>query len=337
MSDPEEIRWFRYGSARWALVILFTCLGIWIPLLVIIEGAAHRSGVAIVLGTMLLALCLTGAAGMLRAGIGVTPDQVLIRNGMGITEAIPWRKVARFEVRPASSRSAGQIDVVGTDGQRRSTTACHAGGRSRREALIAGWQLVSALEAERIKYSPGAAAAASSPVPRPALPPWTPRGHWVPRVLSSVALLAVIAGTAWAGSSAANSLGDAFRAADGVGTPGYFIPQSGLCDRCQVSGEFRLPDGTVTHHDVTLNDAGSGVQIGVPVPARDTGGGIYPASDPSAWGLPMALMVASYCTAALFAAVAITRLFRRRPLQDLTADAAPAGDAQGWPEAPSRA
>lgn len=332
MPDPGEIRWFRYGSARWALAITLAGLGIWIPLTIIIDGSANRSGVAIVLGAILLLVCLMGAYGMLRAGIGVTPDQVLIRSGIGTTEAIPWSKVARFEVRVDTGRTSGLIDVFGTDGQRRSTFGCVAGGSSRRETLIAGWQLVSALEAERLKHAPGAAATASSPVPRPALPPWTPRGHWVPRVLGSVALLVIIAGTAWLGSWALGSLGPAFRAADAVGTLGYFIPQSGGCGRCSWSGEFRLPDGTVTLRNVTLNDAGSGVRIGLPVPARDTGDGIYPASDPGAWGPAMAVMVESYCTAALFAAVGIAPLFRRRTFQHLTGDTTPA-----WSDAPSRA
>jgi hypothetical protein len=58
----------------------------------------------------------------------------------------------------------------------------------------------------------------------------------------------------------------------------------------------------------------------VPVPARDTGdsGGVFPANDPGAWGAPMSQMVVAYSLAALFAAVGIAQLFRRRALQRLT-------------------
>lgn len=198
-----------------------------------------------------------------------------------------------------------------------------AEGWSRRETLIARWRLVSVLEDERLKHGPGAAAADSSPVRRPALPPWSPWRHWALRVLASVALLGIMAGAVWSGSTALNSLGPAFRAADGAGTPGYFIPQSGGClgrGGCHWYGEFRLPGGTVTRRDITLNDGGSDIRIGGPVPARDTGdsGGVFLANDPGAWGAPMSQMVVAYSLAALFAAVGIAQQFRRRALQRLT-------------------
>lgn len=56
-------------------------------------------GGLVIVGAVLLLVCVTGAYGALRSGIGVTSDQVLIRSGIGTTQAVPWSKVARFEVR----------------------------------------------------------------------------------------------------------------------------------------------------------------------------------------------------------------------------------------------
>lgn len=100
MSDSREIRWFRYGGARWALAITIASLGVLAPLRFVIGGIAMPGGGGLVIvGAVLLLVCVTGAYGALRSGIGVTSDQVLIRSGIGTTQAVPWSKVARFEVR----------------------------------------------------------------------------------------------------------------------------------------------------------------------------------------------------------------------------------------------
>jgi hypothetical protein len=310
---------------------LLVFLGICFPLRFIIEGIA-RPGLApfVILGAILLPVCLMGAYGMMRSGIGLSPDRVLIRSGFGTTRALPWSEVARFKVRTNKSRTDGLTEVIGTDGRRRWTFGCMPGGWSRRETLIARYRLLRTLEDERLKHVPEGAAADRPPVRRPVLPPWSPLRHWVPRVLGSVALLGLIAGSAWFASDALSSLGPAFRAADGLGTRGYFIPQSGGCSRgCSWFGEFRLPNGTVTLRGASLNDAGR-VRIGVPVPARDTGG-VYPANAAGAWGDPLATIVEGYSSAALFAAVGIAQLTRRRARRRRTADTSPA-----WPDAPSR-
>jgi hypothetical protein len=307
-------------------------LGLFLPLGFIIQGIA-RDGLfpLVIVGAILLPLCLMGAYGIMRSGIGLTPDRVLIRSGFGTTRALPWSEVARFEVRMDKSRTEGLVDVVGTDGRRRSTFGCMPGGWSRRETLIAHYRLLRILEDERLKHVPEAAADDRRPVRRPVLPPWSPLRHWTPRVLGSVALLALIAGSAWVASAALSSLGPAFRASHGQGTRGYFIPQSGGCGRgCSWYGEFRLPNGTVTLRGTSLNDGGRDVQIGVPVPALDSGA-VYPANDPGAWGYPLATTVEGYSTAALFAAVGIARLTRRRARKRLAVDMSP-----GWPDAPSR-
>jgi hypothetical protein len=102
---------------------------------------------------------------------------------------------------------------------------------------------------------------------------------------------------------AVTGLGPAIRAARGEGTLGYFLPQRETTGKGATwYGEFRLPDGTVTLRNASIEDLPvSAMQAGVPVAARDTGHpeatfppgpqAVFPRNDPGAWHLPANLAV----------------------------------------------
>jgi len=123
--------------------------------------------------------------------------------------------------------------------------------------------------------------------------------------------------------SAGANVGLAFRAADGAGTPGSFIPQSKTCGKssCTWYGEFRLPDGRVARTDVTIADTASGdLHAGLPVAAADVGdddtssggtGVVFPAHDPGAWSSNVADLVRSGGVAVLLASLLAGQVVRR--------------------------
>jgi len=61
----------------------------------------------------------------------------------------------------------------------------------------------------------------------------------------------------------------AAQAAEGHGTPGYFVSVQG------ARGEFRLPDGKITRQNVSFAGSASGLSPGAVVPALDTGDVTY--------------------------------------------------------------
>ncbi|HEX3957414.1 MAG TPA: hypothetical protein VHZ03_12395 [Trebonia sp.] len=69
-------------------------------------------------GAALVAAIAAWARVPLRAGIGVTPDRILIRTAMGDTTAVPWAQVSGFEGGKGSSTrdSEGTVYVLTSGG-----------------------------------------------------------------------------------------------------------------------------------------------------------------------------------------------------------------------------
>jgi hypothetical protein len=123
---------------------------------------------------------------------------------------------------------------------------------------------------------------------------------------------------------AVTALGPSIRAGRGEGTIGYFIPQQETTGRGAAwYGEFRLPDGTVTVRNASIEDlAASAVHSGVPVPARDPGSSeatfppgtqaVFPRRDPGAWHLPVNLAVMAVWSYAWALALIIRQGTRQR-------------------------
>lgn len=121
--------------------------------------------------------------------------------------------------------------------------------------------------------------------------------------LAGIAFIVLLAVGALPLYFAVTGLGPAIRAARGEGTLGYFIPQRETTGGGAAwYGEFRLPDGTATLRNATMEDLPvSAMQVGVPVAARDGGDSegtflpgtqaVFPRTGPGAWHLPAIMAV----------------------------------------------
>lgn len=285
-------RWYRTGHDRWALVVVGIVAGAFFGVPLLVDGIAHAGIPAVVAGAVVLLLAALLTYGILRAGIGVTPTHILIRSISGSTRAVPWPEVAGFGY-TGTGRGRG-YRVLGRDGQRWSTMGCSPVGWNREEDKLAEWRVTRALEDARLAANPAAVSEVPSAPPEPARDPWWRRQGR--RLFIDTMLTGFLVLVGWLAWSAASTVGVAFRAAGGAGTPGYFVPQSKLCypkTGCTWYGEFRLSDGRVARADVTIADTGSGdLSKGAPVAATDVGdddtseggsGVVFPAHDPGAW------------------------------------------------------
>jgi hypothetical protein len=304
-------RWYRGGEYRSSLLFVAAVAGLGFGGVLIVSGVLTEGGAgAVVYGAVLVTLTLVGLWTTGRAGIGVTARYVLIRGMTGRTTRVPWEEVERFSVArvwgiPGARFRLRVITVIGPDGEWWYTLGCTTSTWTRASTE----RLLHALEGER---PPRDSAAGSPPAPpggaqapgaNSTLPPSSPqpsgarqpaaRGWlppWVAAALRTVQLIVgLVAVTAFLligitiikGGLA--RYGQALQAGRGQGTVGFFVPTVTCDGGCDQDGEFRLPDGRVIARDIALNDEDTlDVQAGVPVPALDIGGTIYPLHDTSA-------------------------------------------------------
>lgn len=293
MSDTARVRWYRHGGNRLAASILISLLGLF-PAWLVIFGIGHPPRwTYLVTGTVLAAAIALLACLPLRAGIGVTPDRILVRSSFGDTKAIPWAQVTGFEcgkTGPKDKHDEDAIFVLTADGERLHTSGYSPGGSSPTKA----WQLLRVLEAERLARTPGAASTLppAPPAPKPGTVPWSPP-------LAGLGVLALIVFGAIFMSMGMTEIGPGIQAAHGGGTAGYFIPGQEPSGRTPWYGDFRLPGGTVTRVHAQIADLGNDqLHTGVPVPARDTGDPdfVYPRDDQGAWhGPAIVILGAAWC------------------------------------------
>jgi hypothetical protein len=238
-------------------------------------------------GAVLVAAFAALAVLPMRAGIAVTPEHILIRTATGRTTRVPWAQVTGFKAvkGPGKSPDEDTVLVLTSGGGRLHTLGYGTAGTSPTEI----WQLLRVLEDERLARAPGTA---STLPPRPSP---RPGEDGVRSVWTGICVIMLMIFGSLTLYFAVTGLGPALRAARGEGTAGYFIPQRETTGKGATwYGEFRLPDGTVTRRNVSIEDLPvSGMQAGVPVAARDTGDpeGIFPRKDPGAWHLPANLAV----------------------------------------------
>ncbi|MCL2582383.1 MAG: hypothetical protein FWE35_08000 [Streptosporangiales bacterium] len=296
---------------RWVIAEFTGGLGGYIALQMAVPGIAYREPVSAIAGSVLL--LVTGAAvfRILRAGIGVTEEHVLVRT-IRRTTAIPWAKVARFSADPTGFRDDVALFVHATDGRRWRTVGCSPTGWSQWTTAIGAYRLLRALEGERQTRAPDRA----RPFPlRPPEPEDSPLRRWGMPVFMGLGLSVFVSVGAAGLSAGIAELGPALQAAHGGGTDGYYIPQSESCDKgqCTWSGEFRLPDGTITRRNVNLRDAASTMPAGTPVAALDTGanGTVFLRDDPGAWNRAVIDIALGLGLLFLFLAPVISVLLRR--------------------------
>jgi len=316
MSDTTGVCWYRHGGERLGYTMMISFLGIF-PVCLIIHGTGHPVRWALLIpGAVLVAAIAAWAPVPLRAGIGVTPDRILIRTAAGGTTAIPWAQVTGFEGGKGSSMrdSEGMVYVLTSGGER-----LHTAGYSAPSAAVKElWQLLRALEDERLARMPGAVSTV------PALPPPPPapgKSYAAPLAAGFGVILLIAAGTLplYFGVT---GIGPGLRAASGGGTAGYYIPQRETTGKGgQWYGEFRLPDGAVTRRDTGIEDVSMGaLRTGVPVAARDTGylDGVFPRDDPGAWHGPADMFAGAawFYTATLVVLIRLRILSRRRDRDD---------------------
>jgi hypothetical protein len=324
MSHPAGARWYRTDLSRWALAAFPVGGGFSFGAPFLVHGIAHTEILPAVAGAVVLLLAGLLAFRILRTGMGATDTHLLIRGVLGPVQAVPWRDVTGFAVTKTGRTQA--FSALGQDGQRWSTAGCSPAGWNRQEDELARWRLTRALEDERLAASPGAASEVPSAPPEPAPASWARR--WGRRLSIDTALVVFLGLTVWLAWVGASSVGLAFRAADGAGTPGYFLAQSESCARggdCSWYGEFRLPGGRVARTDVTIVDAPGGMKIGAPVAAVDVGdndtarggsGVVYPAHDPGAWSTAVTDLVLGAAWAALLLSALLAQVLRRPRLPE---------------------
>lgn len=306
MPGPGKVRWYRHGGGRLlaTLMISFLSLG---TVSLIVYGLGQPVRLAFLVPGVLLTSAVGWLAALpLRAGIGVTPEHILVRAATGRTTRVPWAEVTGFEAGKAGprSRSDDTVFVLTSDARRLHTLGYDAEGTSPTEA----WRLLRALEDERLARAPGTDSTlpsrppASSDKRNPAV--WTWIGAIALIIFGSLPLYSAVAG-----------LGPAIRAARGDGTAGYFTPQRETTGRGATwYGEFRLPDGTVALRNVSIEDLSvSQLQAGVPVAARDSGysGNVFPRDDPGAWHGPASVLIMA-CWFYAWALILFIRLGIRR-------------------------
>jgi hypothetical protein len=290
----------------------------------LVSGIAHTEVPEAVAGAVVLFLAGLWAYGVLRAGIGVTATDLVIRGALGSTRAVPWQDVTGFAVTGSGRTQAFSVLVHG--GQRWKTVGCSLSGWNRQEEELTRWRLTRALEDERLVRNPGAASEVPSSPPDPVRAPWARR--WGLRLFADTTLVAFLGLAVWLAWSAAANVGLAFSAADGAGTPGNFIPQSKVCAKsgCTWYGEFRLPDGRAARTDVTIADTPFGdLQTGAPVASTNVGdndtsnggsGVVFPAHDPGAWSSTVTGLARSAGWAAMLLSLLLGQVLRRPRLPE---------------------
>jgi hypothetical protein len=307
MSDIAGVRWYRHGNNRLTAPVMISFL-INFPAWLVVFGLGHPVRWMLLVPGVVLAAAVAALAWLpVRAGIGVTPECILVRSSFGDTRAVPWAQVTGFE--GGSEKGEPVVLVLTSGGERLSTGGYRPVGKSPAEL----WQLLRTLEDERLVRTPGAVSALP-PQPRPRKP-WDPVGTFL---FSSLGVIVLIAFGAVFMSMGITEIGPAIGAAHGGGTIGYFIPGPAPCGKCGWLGDFRLPDGTITRRDTRIDLGKSALHTGVPVAARDTGDPdtVFPRQDRGAWHGPVAVLFgASWCWAAALALIiraAARRLRRRR-------------------------
>lgn len=280
MSDHAGIRWYRRGATRLLGAAIVSALSVPSLVLIVFGIGSPASPARITAGAVMLAAVAVWVRLLLRAGIGVTPECVLVRRATGRTKTIPWPQVTGIEVRIGSKKDV-TIFVLASGGKRWHTMGCSFTHYSPWET----WELQRALEDEHLAWVPGSA---DTLYPRPpgseeATPAWA----WIILGLITVSWLFVLAGFPL--YTGITSLGPELRASHGAGTAGYFVPRQKSCPpraECRWDGEFRVPGGRVTRGRVRLVDvAANSIRAGVSVAARDTGadGIVFPRNDLGAW------------------------------------------------------
>lgn len=316
MSDTSGVRWYRHGGNRLgAPIMIFSLMGLF-PAALVVYGIGHPLRWQFLIPGAVLVAAIAALAWLpVRAGIGVTSEHILIRSSFGDTRAIPWAQVTGFEYgvedpndKSKNENKSQKAVLVLTSGGERLQTGGYAPDNP---SLTEAWPLLRTLEAERLARTPGA----ESTLP-PAPPPGREKAGETTlyACLSLVVLLGFGVGCLYAGVT---GIGPGLRATHGEGTVGYFVPTDVPGGKGAVSGNFRLPDGTVSRRDTGIEDLGKDkLHVGIPVASLDTGDpdGVFPRDDPGAWHSSAIMLVwAAWC---LWSAIMVItregiRLFRR--------------------------
>jgi hypothetical protein len=150
MSDITGIRWYRAGALRGIGVLEIIMGGTVIGPPLLILGISSSSPGMVIVGVAIILAAVAGLVLARRAGIGVTPEHVLIRGFSPRTKAIAWAQVAGFEIGKDDPKSGDTVLVLTADGKKWHTRGCSPVGLSPQER----WRLLRALEDARLAWAP---------------------------------------------------------------------------------------------------------------------------------------------------------------------------------------
>jgi uncharacterized membrane protein SirB2 len=315
---PLAVRWYRNRPR---------CLFIYGVLAVVLLGAALQiigktGAVWTVLGALAILVAIWLVAGAALAGFGVSQDALIVSSPLGTRHQVPWTQVASFSVsRPGQSeRSESVVVAVRTDGRLLHTEGCTFGrgakGHSRAQAMAAE------LNSDRLARSDSDVPATLAPRPRASQRSSgkvTPRrchrrDEFIAWIFFGIVFLSI--GAFLIGPSIA-AMGPAFRASHDQGVRGSFVAVTEHCGRgCFWSGNFVLPDGTVTLRNVDFNAFTSKMSADQSVKALDTGDPslVFPTNDSTQWltqQLVALVLCVVYIVAGLLALAVMARRARR--------------------------
>jgi hypothetical protein len=291
-------------------------------------GVASHTLALDIIGAAGLSVIAWVAVGVLRAGLGVSADGVVLRSPLWVRRRVPWSHVENFLIHHRTYGAS--VRVICSDGRQLSTFALVFENRH------TGLQRARAVATELVSVHAQFSASPDTSAPWPDLPKieladrLTRRAGRAARVLIVTVSIVVVCGAALGLIlSGATELSPALRASHGQGIAGAFVATTQSCGRggCSWSGNFVLANGDTVLHNVGFNGGTSALQAGQTLPALDSGSTylVFPVHDARTWMTQFFTLLAGILLLAgtIFTAIALIRHERRhqrhyQPLYSVT-------------------
>jgi Bacterial PH domain len=109
-SSPDALGWYRNPARNWSVAAYFICFSVFFP--VSFRVLRAPVGYELVITVLSFLVAAVTVATVPRAGIKVDADGVTVRNGLGISQQVPWPQVIQFEVRQSSGKHGALTCLV---------------------------------------------------------------------------------------------------------------------------------------------------------------------------------------------------------------------------------